>query len=175
MPNMPTPLPITAIDVPGGGTLGLMHCPGRCGGAFGVRDLAADLGTIEAWGARMLITLVEAQEFQRLGVAGFADAARQRRFVWHHVPIPDFGAPAEASLAAWRQVAPDVDAALNDGAKIGLHCAAGLGRTGTIAAKILSERGMTADAAIALVRARRPGAIETDAQASFVRDGPRLL
>ena len=168
-------LSITAIDVPGGGTLGLTHCPGRCGGTYGTRDLSADLAAIEAWDARLLITLIEADEFARLGVPGFAVAVQQRGFTWHHVPIPDFGVLGMAALSAWRGAAPDVVATLSRGESFVLHCAAGLGRTGTIAAKILTERGLSADAAIAHIREKRPGSIETEAQAAFVRLGPQLL
>lgn len=169
------PLIITAIDVPGGGTLGLTHCPGRCGGSYGTRNLAADFAVIEAWGAAIVITLIEAHEFARLGVPGFATAARQRTFAWYHVPIPDFGTPGDAALAAWHRVAPNVVATLDRAERVVLHCAAGLGRTGTISAKILVERGLTAAAAIAHIRATRPGSIETETQANFVRNGPRLL
>ena len=173
---MTTPtLKITAIEVPGGGTLGLTHCPGRSGSPYGERSLEADLDAIEAWGASMLISLIQAHEFERLGVAGFAEAAGRRRFAWHHVPIPDFGTPGAETMAIWRNVAPGLVTALDRGERIVLHCAAGLGRTGTIAAKIVSERGMTADAAIVHVRSLRPGAVETTEQAAFVRNGPKLL
>jgi len=53
------------------------------------------------------------------------------------------------------------------------HCAAGLGRTGTVVAKLLTDSfGLTADEAITQVRQARPGTIETAAQADFVH-GPR--
>lgn len=168
-------LVITTVAVPGGGTLGLTHCPGRCGGAYGHRDLDRDLAAIEAWGASMLISLVEAHEFEHLGVPGFVADVQRYGFTWQHVPIPDFGTPDDAALALWRGIAPDVVAVLDRGGRIVLHCAAGRGRTGMIAAKILVERGMAVDAAIAVIRARRPGAIETENQASFVGNGPRLL
>ena len=47
--------------------------------------------------------------------------------------------------------------------RILLHCAAGLGRTGTMAAKLLIASGVPAPQALARVRAVRPGAVETAA------------
>ena len=49
-----------------------------------------------------------------------------------------------------------------------LHCAAGLGRTGTLAARLLIASGCAAAGAIATVRQARPGAIESDAQEEFL-------
>ena len=46
---------------------------------------------------------------------------------------------------------------------------AGLGRSGMVAASYLTRSGMSAEAAIALVRERRsPRAVETTAQEEFV-------
>jgi ADP-ribosyl-[dinitrogen reductase] hydrolase len=175
MSSAQAPLVITAIDVPGGAQLGLTHCPGRCGGAYGQRDLGADLREIEASGADLLLTLVEAHEFARLGVPEFAREASRRSFTWHHIPIPDFGTPTDATWAAWAGAKADVRQTLARGGRVLLHCAAGLGRTGSIAAKLLSELGLTPDEAIQLVRQKRPGTIETAVQMNFVRQGPTLL
>ena len=49
-----------------------------------------------------------------------------------------------------------------------VHCAAGLGRTGTMVATLLKGLGHDTEAAIAMVRAARPGTIETPAQRAFV-------
>jgi ADP-ribosyl-[dinitrogen reductase] hydrolase len=59
---------------------------------------------------------------------------------------------------------------LRQGGRLLLHCAGGLGRSGTIAARLLVELNEAApEAAILAVRAARPGAIETPAQAAHVR------
>jgi ADP-ribosyl-[dinitrogen reductase] hydrolase len=52
-----------------------------------------------------------------------------------------------------------------------MHCYAGLGRTGTIAARLLVEHGMRPDVAIAQVRKIRPGSIETLEQEDYVLRG----
>ena len=55
----------------------------------------------------------------------------------------------------------------NDGVAV-VHCAAGLGRTGTFAAQLLVTSGLTPQKAIAAVRQARPGTIETEAQEQAV-------
>ena len=53
--------------------------------------------------------------------------------------------------------------------------AGGLGRAGTIGARLLIELGMEPTAAVRQVRAARPGAIETREQEKYVLDiGARL-
>jgi atypical dual specificity phosphatase len=82
-----------------------------------------------------------------------------------HVPMADFGAPTPAELATALSV---IHAARRAGAPIAVHCGGGLGRSGTVAACYLVEHGQDWRAAVARVRAVRPGAIETRAQLTSV-------
>jgi atypical dual specificity phosphatase len=49
-----------------------------------------------------------------------------------------------------------------------VHCLAGRGRSGTLAAVWFVHEGMTADEAIAHIRTLRPGSIETEVQEEAV-------
>ena len=172
------PLRITMVHVPGGGTLGLVHCPGRnqvddLGGHWR-RDLADDVAAIATWRPSAVLTLLEAHEFSRLGVAELACALKAGGLEWHHLPIPDMGTPGPDFVHAWERARHRVLGSLRRGERILIHCAAGLGRTGTLAAKLLTELGMPPADAIRRVRAARPGSIETGAQAAYVSSGPAL-
>jgi protein-tyrosine phosphatase len=177
-PQAAAPLRIDEVATPYGGAIGMFHCPGRRGtGSTGVvwsRDLAADLDSIENWGAGVLVTLIEAGEFAKYGIPHLPAAVAGRAIRWHHVPIPDLETPDAATLAAWSAAEPDVFAVLREGGRVAVHCAAGLGRTGTIAAKLLVILGASPDDAIRAVRDARPGTIETAAQEAYVRSGPSL-
>ncbi len=58
---------------------------------------------------------------------------------------------------------------LLSGEDVLLHCRAGLGRTGTIAARLLVEFGHDPESAIAAVRRARQGTVENAEQADYVR------
>ena len=64
-----------------------------------------------------------------------------------------------------------VDERLEGGGSVLLHCVAGLGRSGTLAACWAAKRGLSGDEAIARVRQRRSArAVESLEQQAFVRE-----
>jgi atypical dual specificity phosphatase len=83
----------------------------------------------------------------------------------HHLPIVDFTAP---TIAQMEEFVALVHAAAVQNRAAAVHCHAGLGRSGTMAAAYLVARGASADRAIATVRALRPGSIETPAQEAAI-------
>ena len=127
-----------------------------------------DFLEIRNWGADALISLNEAQEFQQLGVPEFPEIAQQQDFDWYHLPIQDFSAPDIIFEDAWLKNSEAILEYISNGSKIIIHCAAGLGRTGTFTAKILTEFGWDPQMAINEVRRVRPGAIERQIQERYI-------
>ena len=84
-----------------------------------------------------------------------------------HLPVPDFTAPSPAVLA---EAVAAIDETIATGAAVSVNCQGGLGRTGTVVAAWLVSQGLSAHDAIALVRARRPGSIETPDQEQAVHE-----
>jgi atypical dual specificity phosphatase len=89
-----------------------------------------------------------------------------------HLPVPDLTPPSPDDI---RTAIAVIDAALASGLPIAVHCAAGLGRTGTVMASWLVTQGYDADGAIARIRELRPGSIETAEQEAAVREFTRRL
>jgi len=152
------------------GRLGLtrapgLRWPGSAGPPSGTDAVADDLRRLaQEHGATLLVTLLSPRELGALG--GLERSARALGVAWLHHPIPDMEPPASPEAAA-SLVARLADH-LESGRTAVVHCLAGLGRTGTVAACLLVTRGRAAEEAIAAVRALRPGSIQTRAQADFV-------
>jgi protein-tyrosine phosphatase len=87
-------------------------------------------------------------------------------FRWLHLPMPNFGVPEDA--AAFRREVRQIAGALLQGDAVLLHCAAGMGRTGSTAACVLKALGL--DTQEALQRVRDAGSNPQNAQQSGLVD-----
>ena len=93
---------------------------------------------------------------------------QKRGIEWHHLPIVDVKPPGAEFEAAWRTSGPRLLELLRSGLRVLVHCRGGLGRAGTVSARLLVELGVAPVEAIRQVRRARPGAIETPAQERYV-------
>ena len=75
---------------------------------------------------------------------------------------------------SWESLMPALLKGLDAGEKMVVHCKGGLGRAGTVACLLLLSSGSArnADVAMAMGRAVRHGAIETQVQEDFLRSWP---
>jgi ADP-ribosyl-[dinitrogen reductase] hydrolase len=167
------PIQIAVISAGAGfGRVGITFCPGKhdrqAMSGYWDRDLALDLDAIRDWGAAALVTLLETKELTLLQVGDLGDEVVRRKMLWFHLPIVDISTPNEAFEDQWRIVGDELRILLRQERDVLVHCRGGLGRAGTIGARLLIELGMEPTTAITRVRAARPGAIETRDQEKYV-------
>lgn len=156
----------------GSGRIGITFCPGKVqpdamSGSW-QRDLGLDLDAVSEWGAVAVLTLIEDHELASLKVTDMGAQVRVRHMDWFHLPIPDVSVPDAAFEQQWKTVGPDLMNRLRAGFDVLVHCKGGLGRAGTIAARLMVELGVAPAEAVKAVRSVRPGAIETSAQLDYV-------
>jgi protein-tyrosine phosphatase len=93
------------------------------------------------------------------------DSHRSHRAIWF--PIHDLSAPPTERV---RPFLATVRGRLDAGEQLLMHCAAGIGRTGTMATALLLAYGVALDDALATVAAHRPMAgPEVGAQVELVK------
>ncbi len=144
---------------------------------------AADLPTAEqraadllACGVDFIVDLTEPGEYNLRPywpiLQRQAEAVNRQIDRWN-APIPDMGTPTVAQM---REILARIDAAMQSGHTVYVHCFGGIGRTGTVIGCALVERGLDGDAALAEIKRLRsglPGAYrispETEAQRQMVR------
>jgi ADP-ribosyl-[dinitrogen reductase] hydrolase len=151
------------------GRIGISFCPGKQGRSLAgfdwKRDLATDLNAVSGWGAAAVVSLIETHEMDMLGISNLGSAVAELGMEWFHLPIPDVTAPGAEFEHGWRSAGPHVRGLLASGQSVFIHCKGGLGRAGTVAARLLIELGEAEPKdAIARVREVRRGAIETVSQ-----------
>lgn len=139
--------------------------------------LASMPGRFEAWSAfeqqaqrsrlGLVVCLTPRSEISELSPHYHAAVvAGSLPFRWQQLAIRNFGVPEDP--AAFRRDIANVAAALRGGDSVLLHCAAGIGRTGTAAACVLKALGVPS--ADALKRVREAGSNPQNAEQSGLVD-----
>ncbi|ODS33838.1 MAG: putative phosphatase [Candidatus Scalindua rubra] len=82
-----------------------------------------------------------------------------------YIPVKDFNPPGIEQIEDFLDFAKRIRA---DGKKLVVYCDAGLGRTGTMLACYLVDKGINAAKAIEIVRRKRPNSIETEEQKKVI-------
>jgi len=136
------------VDLPDGvpGTLYLHSMPGR------FEDWPTFVLEAERAGLDVIVCLTSASEVQSKSPA-YAQArlARTLPYDSRDFPIADFSAPPVGDRLAFKDFVAELATQLISGAKVLIHCGAGIGRTGTVAACLLLELGVEAKEARRLV------------------------
>jgi len=123
--------------------------------------LAAMPGRFEPWsafeararttGVRLVVCLTPRDEIEELSPA-YHRAVTQGTvpFRWLSLPMRNFGVPEDR--ATFREGVQQIADAVRSGDTVVLHCAAGLGRTGSAAACVLKALGLPTEDALQRVR-----------------------
>lgn len=154
-------LPQDILKTPG--RLGLTRMPGSRS------PINEDLKALQAAGTQYIVCLQQPSEFQHIRppetIDERANKIEQLGMDFLHEAIGDFTAPSQEQA---QRVVQAINARLNRGEDVVVHCFAGLGRAGTIAACTLTTHGFSANTAVDTVRRYRQGAIQTQAQYKFI-------
>lgn len=143
------------LPVPVGGLL-------LCGKHFVGPDVE---GALEVSGATTVVCLTEAHELEDRYPAYVEWLRSGGRAVWH--PIPDLHVSTGEEM---RALVDELRDRILAGETLLVHCGAGIGRAGTVAAALLLAFGLDLEAAEATVAAHRPMAgPEAGPQHEFLR------
>lgn len=123
--------------------------------------LASMPGRFESWNdflaearaARLsLVLCLTPLEEVASGAPGYHRAITQGKlpFAWQNLPMRNYGLPL--NQGGFRAGVERASAALSAGDSVLLHCAAGMGRTGTAAACVLKHLGLPVDEALQHIR-----------------------
>lgn len=124
------------------------HGPGDQNGADAPDDLDRDLAWLRDHEIGAVLSLTETPLSE--------EALERFELKYLHLPVPDMTAPFPEQF---QRALDFIDAQRALGRSVVVHCKVGQGRTATILAAYLIRSGLSADEAIARLRAVCPGAI----------------
>ena len=129
--------------------------------------LREEIRALRSKGVTRIVSLLQEREARALGLAAEALACEDHGLAFTSFPIPDRGVPN--ALGEVAQLVLSIDVTLRAGGAVAIHCRAGIGRSGLIAACVLVAQGLPrADAFPRISRARGLEVPDTDAQIAWL-------
>jgi protein-tyrosine phosphatase len=107
----------------------------------------------KAEGIDTVVSLLERDEVEELGLAREAELCSQEGMEFISFPMADRGVPTSVPAAA--NLAGSLVSKLRDGKNIAIHCRAGIGRSSVVAACVMIAAGFTAPGAFDQISAAR--------------------
>ena len=131
------------VGTMGDGFLAIMACPTLD------ENAPASVANIAKLGIRLVVSLLEPSEARNLGLDAERLEVKAHAMDFISFPIPDMGLPP--SVEDFSQIVKLLFTQVNAGVNTLVHCRAGIGRSGLLAAGVLLHTGMDAEEAFAYV------------------------
>jgi protein-tyrosine phosphatase len=131
-------------------TMAIVSCPRA-------ESLKSDLIEVRAGGIDTVVSLLEPDEAEWLGLGDERRLAEEAGLKFISFPIPDANVPLDPKK--FRKLIADLAHRVTEGEIIGVHCRGCIGRSTVTAACILIQMGYSSDAALAGIEAGRGCAV----------------
>lgn len=153
---------VATVPLNDGGRIGLSPLPVSSG------SLDADLDVIRQWQPAIVVSLTEKAEMTALGSGDLGQRLQDFGIDWVHFPVRNYQAPGSGQVQ-WADLSSRRHRLLDEGKGVLVHCRYGQGRAGTIALRLLIERGENENTGLLRLRAAREEAVETADQLNWAR------
>ena len=147
------------------GQLWISHYPGKIGIEDKIIQAEIDLSEFKKNRIDIVVSLLEKEELKTLNMLSLFELIKKHKFIHYYFPIEDKSVPKN-KVQLYRLL-DDLCDEIHKNKKIVLHCNAGLGRSGLIAALICKKLGVSENP-ISYIREHRPGCIETKDQEKMI-------
>ena len=128
--------------------------------------LSEFIDDIHTQNVHMIVVLLPMEDILEKYDVNLLDIYRKNNFDVLHFPIEDFDIPTD--IADYNKTIDHIILELQSNKNVLIHCAAGLGRTGLMAASLLITLGRNVQYSINYVRTVRHGTVETGGQEIFL-------
>ena len=147
------------------GQLWISHYPGKIGMEDKIIQAEMDLLELKKKKIDIVVSLLEKKELKPLNVSTLFEVIKKHKFTHYYFPIKDKSVPKKN--VELNGLLNDLSFKIRQNKKILLHCNAGLGRSGLIAALLCKKLGVSENP-ISYIRKHRPGSIETKDQEKMI-------
>ncbi|ANU37996.1 cyclin-dependent kinase inhibitor 3 family protein [Vibrio scophthalmi] len=154
--------PTWQLDVAEGALI-LTPCPGTKDAS-----LYESLEQLKAQGVEAIVTALDYKELAEKNVSQLGSLTQELGMQWFQIEIEDDCAPDGNFMSKWQAASPALQAIVDKGGKVAMHCMGGSGRTGLLAAHLLLERDWALDEVVSQVQALRPGAFTKPVQIAYI-------
>jgi protein-tyrosine phosphatase len=131
--------------------------------------LADEIAGYQRLGIKTIVSLLELDEVRELDLVDEESFCRAANLQFLSFPIADRGVPS--NRVEFAKFVESIALRLRSDDSVAIHCRAGIGRSGLLAACVLGAFGVAPDSAFTMLgRARGVVVPDTDAQVAWVRD-----